>query len=180
MVGHLSRLKGERVDMWVVRFNNEAPLHYWGLKQLGEIESEAMLQQAGSVLFVDGPRPSPPASVRDVAAWYPGAPQHRLLQVGCCPSRVARYCLLSGVTTLQDLGLLAGWLGGWVACADQRPPCRLCAGRLPGGVLAMPSWTRQPACSVTLLMCGGRASCCGTKCRLLCLHQVAGRLKSLL
>ena len=75
------RLKGERVDMWVVRYNNEAPLHYWGLKQLGEAESEAMLQKTASVLFVDGPRPFAPSSVRDVAAWYPATPLHKLFQV---------------------------------------------------------------------------------------------------
>ena len=76
------RLEGERVDMWVVRFNNEAPLHYWGLKQMGERETEGAMELARSVLFVGGARPQPSASVRDVVAWYPQLDQRKVQQVG--------------------------------------------------------------------------------------------------
>ena len=67
--------------MWVVRYNQEAPLWYWGLKQLPESELEPMLASMRGVLFLDGPDTAPYQAVQDVLYWFPQLPARKLLQV---------------------------------------------------------------------------------------------------
>ena len=74
------------MDVWLVRFNAEAPLHYWGFKQMGEAESLQALAAARSVLFVGGPTRQGRQSVQDILYWYPDTPVSKMQQVkaGCC------------------------------------------------------------------------------------------------
>ena len=78
----LSRLPGERIDIWLVRYNGMGPANYWGFKQLryreleevvgasqGERPLFAFFRQvpcspSGSETPVPGPRQQPRLSCR--------------------------------------------------------------------------------------------------------------------
>lgn len=65
----------------MVRYNAEAPLWYWGFKQMPEGELISMMDTLRSVLFLDGPDAHLPAAVQDVLYWYPELPTRKFLQV---------------------------------------------------------------------------------------------------
>lgn len=73
--------------MWLVRFNSEAPLHYWGFKQLGDADTRAFLSEARSVVFVDGAASWLQGSaVQDLLYWYPDIDLSKLVQVTHFPA----------------------------------------------------------------------------------------------
>ena len=77
----LHRLADDPVDVWVVRYNEEAPLWYWGFKQLPETEVARIASTSRGLLFLDGPDSSPAKAVQEVLYWYPQLPKEKLLQV---------------------------------------------------------------------------------------------------
>lgn len=71
--------------MWAVRYNDQAPLWYWGFKQLPEAELRDMLSSTRAVLFLDGPEPVHARAVQELLYWFPKMTAAKLLQVsmGC-------------------------------------------------------------------------------------------------
>ena len=90
------------MDVWVVRYNAELPLHYWGFKQLGDAASRQALGFARSVLFVDGPRKRLLSSVQDLLYWFPDTPLGKVVQVWPCTPDAAKPVHLQ--VTLPVLG----------------------------------------------------------------------------
>lgn len=94
------------MDVWVVRYNEEAPLWYWGLKQLPESEVARIAAKARGLLFLDGPDSAPAAAIQDLLYWFPQMPADKLLQVStagatqaclpatylCMPKCTSRIC----------------------------------------------------------------------------------------
>ncbi|KAK9805097.1 hypothetical protein WJX73_006552 [Symbiochloris irregularis] len=74
-------LAKERVDVWAVRYNDQAPLWYWGFKQLPENELRDVLSTVKAALFLDGPEGRPAQAVQDLLYWFPQIPVSKLLQL---------------------------------------------------------------------------------------------------
>ena len=69
------------MDVWVVRYNEEAPLWYWGFKQLPEAESARIAGAAQALLFLDGPVPGPGKGNQVILLGVPQLPASKMLQV---------------------------------------------------------------------------------------------------
>ncbi|BDA44028.1 hypothetical protein COCOBI_05-2120 [Coccomyxa sp. Obi] len=123
-----NRIPGERIDVWLVRYNGMGPANYWGFKQLRYTEAEEVVRQASGVVFLGGhPTRFMAYAVEELLTWYPFVPVEKSMQINITGYWDLYNQVLSDSTSLKRAGAMpsSGLLGVLTTVACMRPDQKL-------------------------------------------------------